>query len=365
MADLKTSQEISGTTLASSDEIRIARSGSNYKLTGSQMFSQVIDYGDLQTLMAAGELIAGRKYKVTGLSWIPLIVEAISGNAISEVVLPIEDTWNDFNGIGIYDFPTDAMNLHISKAGNISIGNTTLGAALGTNTRYNIFQLSVINNSNNRILNHSFISSSTITIDDGSIENSQILASIITTDSNLSNSIGNCFIKDVTINLINGAQLTNCTIIGQSQTKTVYTFDGVTLDGETIIAGVESTATYAVRSGVEYDPTSYILTLPANTEWVGKFLLQDFNASDILQFIDAYTYSSMNNHTPVIFQNDSGVVIQTLHINNPASSSGLGELMFPIHHGSADDLHTNYSYLKAKFDIVNNLWAVTEMIDYV
>lgn len=65
MADKKTSQEVDGTTFQKTDLTRIARGGSNYKLTAEQVFSEEITKTNFQILQGDNKLIPQRTYKVT------------------------------------------------------------------------------------------------------------------------------------------------------------------------------------------------------------------------------------------------------------------------------------------------------------
>lgn len=65
MADKKTSQETSGAPIQGGDLWRIARTGSNYKLTSVELFSEKISVATFLTKITNSELIAGRWYAVT------------------------------------------------------------------------------------------------------------------------------------------------------------------------------------------------------------------------------------------------------------------------------------------------------------
>ena len=65
MANKKTSEEIDGTEFKKDDLTRIARNGSNYKLTAEQVFCDSITKADIDTKASNNELITGRYYNVT------------------------------------------------------------------------------------------------------------------------------------------------------------------------------------------------------------------------------------------------------------------------------------------------------------
>jgi hypothetical protein len=195
------------------------------------------------------------------------------------------------------------------------------------------------------------------------VTNSVITNSTIVYDSSIVG-ISGCTITDCTIQLLNGANLSGCTIIGSAVNGCTYVFDGVSLNNQIIIAGKYSSAEYSLRNGVEFNSATDTLTIPANTDWVGTFLLDNFTGSETLEYIDGNT-NSFQAHTPVKFKNNSGVLIQTIHINDPGSNLSLGQLMYPHHHGNNDNLNTNYSYLLGTFDSTNNVWPIIEYIDYV
>ena len=65
MANKKTSEEIDGTEFKKDDLTRIARNGSNYKLTAEQVFCESITKADIDTKASNNELITGRYYNVT------------------------------------------------------------------------------------------------------------------------------------------------------------------------------------------------------------------------------------------------------------------------------------------------------------
>lgn len=86
MASLKTSQETSGYPLQKNDLHRIARSGNNHKVNSEELFSEVLTYTQFETKRTAGNLIAGRWYKVSEC-----------GFDLSQTILVLADTnisWN-------------------------------------------------------------------------------------------------------------------------------------------------------------------------------------------------------------------------------------------------------------------------------
>lgn len=86
MASLKTSQETSGYPLQKNDLHRIARSGNNHKVNSEELFSEVLTYTQFETKRGAGNLIAGRWYKVTQC-----------GYDLNQDVLVLADTNGSFN----------------------------------------------------------------------------------------------------------------------------------------------------------------------------------------------------------------------------------------------------------------------------
>lgn len=373
MADKKTSQETSGAPITKLDLHRIARSGDNYKLTSEEIFCETLTNSAFQSKATSGDLIAGRYYKVTGVgvSAKTILVLAYSNSNYTNINPDAVYTSGAKGSIYIFE-ETSGLNTikgEIDSNANISLGfekpNTV---STGT-----IFTPAYFGGSGSGVIGtNGFIYSQ---IFGGAYQRDNTFASLsystfrdctIYIDPT-SGGITNSYIQGININLINGASLSNCTIIGDKRRTSglTYTFDGVSLTGETIIVGEFSTAEMSLRNGVDYNDVLQTLTLPANSEWVGRFNLEDFTGTEMLTYIDALTNSYLNDHTPVKFWNVSGGnQILTTHINNPSSSSGLGEMMFPHHHGSNDNLHTIYSYLKGKYDMTSNLWVITDFIDY-
>lgn len=372
MADKKTSQETSGAPISKLDLHRIARSGDNYKLTSEEIFCETLSNSAFQSKATSGDLIAGRYYKVTGVGTGQTILTLAYSNSNYTNINP--DAVYTSGGTGsIYIFEeTSGLSTikgEIDTYANISLGFAKPNVpAVGTifTPAYHGGSAGVVG-SEGWIYSQTFAGAYQRDNSAAVFSNSTFRACTIYVDPT-SGGISNSYIQNVTINLINGSSLANCTIIGDSRMQSgqvVYTFDNVNLNGATIIVGEFSTAEMSLRNGVEYNDLTQTLTLPANSEWVGRFNLEDFTGTEMLTYIDALTNSYLNDHTPVKFWNVSGGnQILTTHINNPSSSSGLGEMMFPHHHGSNDNLHTIYSYLKGKYDMTSNLWVITDFIDY-
>ena len=86
MASKKTSEENNGAPIQGSDLVRIARTGSNYKLTSEDIFVDTLTSGQLSAKIAANELIAGRYYKVGGLSGDPSKFNLVLANSNNTVI---------------------------------------------------------------------------------------------------------------------------------------------------------------------------------------------------------------------------------------------------------------------------------------
>lgn len=362
MANKTTTQEVDGGNLTTDDLFRIARGGTNYKLESSNIFMESITVNELATRATSNNLVPGRKYTITDAG--------SSGNTSVVITATSSGTYstaNHFTGSGANTSGSfvsmnqglGAINCVIDSNGNI-IQNANYSFE---GSKSLITGVGYFNATTGGGLFTSHVIGGGFQLGANSITNSTITNSTIVYDNSLVG-ISGCTITDCTIQLINGASLSGCTIIGSGVSSCSYVFDAATLSNQTIIAGKYSSAEYSLRNGIDFNPGTKTLTLPANTNWVGTFLLDNFTGSETLEFIDGNT-NSFQYHTPVKFKNNSGVLIQTIHINDPGSNLMLGQLMYPHHHGNNDDLNTNYSYLLGTFDAANNVWPIIEYIDYV
>lgn len=362
MANKTTTQEVDGGYAATGDLFRIARGGTNYKLETESIFLETITQIELIARATANTLIGGRNYIVTGSgpgSAFTIMITATGPNTYTTANNLVGSGASTSGCMVAMDPALSELNCVIDTAGNIiQTGGSTYQAKKSVLTG-----LTYYNNTSGNGAQYCHLVGGTY-----SLANSEIYYSTITNSTIISDGTGGgisgCNISGCTIYLNNGASLSQCTIIGDAVSGCTYVFDGITLANATIIAGSYSSAEYVVRSGQDFDPPTNTLTLPPNVDWVGTFLLENFSSGDTLEYINGTT-NSFQSHTPVKFKNNSTVVIETIHINNPSSSAGTGQIMFPHHHGTNDDLHTDYSYLLGKFDAIQNLWPITEYTDYV
>jgi hypothetical protein len=361
MANKTTSQEVDGVYVENGDLFRIARGGTNYKLETEGIFNETLTKNDFVALAASNNLIVGRKYTVTG-----------TGAANDQTILVTALTGNTYSTSN-HQYSTDTylkgsmvvMDIGLNQNASVldNRGNLIQGPYTGS---YDSSSSSILNNivyfsgnASAAIINSKVIGGSFV-LNDSQIVNSSINNSNVICDATYCG-INTSTISNATINLKNGAIINNCTIIGDAVAGATYTFDGVTIENATIIAGKFSTVTVPLDRQSAFNPATDTITVPADTDYVGVFELTNYQPGDTIQYIDM---QSGNSHTPIRFSNKSSTVINTVHINKPSDQSTNYEMMFSVEVKTHDDLHTTYSYMEGKYDPNSLLWVFDKFVDY-
>lgn len=208
MASLKTSQETSGYPLQKNDLHRIARGGNNHKVNSEELFSEVLTYTQFETKRTAGNLIAGRWYKVsecgydlnqtilvladTNISWNPRIkwltapsVDTVECDAIElnqDFVRYYDSQGNNYGGYANFcaDYPP------------IGKGSTWY------NTKIDNISNCCFTNPSNGQLNNTYLNNVTLVFANMTIENSNIYAlNDASTPSQVPFVINNCEINNL------------------------------------------------------------------------------------------------------------------------------------------------------------------------
>lgn len=354
MADKKTSQETSGAPIQGADLWRIARSGANYKLTSEELFTESITKADLATKATANGLIPGRYYQVTDTSEGAAMVQAQTVSTFNNIAITSSSNrtqLNQFTALGI-------TNGYIDNDANYFLGADWTAYAYSRNISNSVGYVTFTNSTvEGNLFLGGYYSLNNATIQNNHFENCTVVS-----DGSPCN-ISGCSFKNCTVQLLNSANLVRISIDGSAVGSVQYNFDGVALSYGTIVAGEFSTIQ------MDLDLATYLtgttLTIPANMDYVGQFNLKNVQAGNHVQYIDMFTNGNNNTHTPIKFQNaQPGIVLGTIHINKPSDQTNPYEIMFAKHHGSANDLHTIYSYMEGKIDPNNSLWVITDYIDY-
>lgn len=367
MADKKTSQETSGAPIQKGDEWRIARSGSNYKLTSEQIFSETLTLGAFQTLASGSNLIPGRWYKVTGVNpigatvlvqaatttnwstsaiWIDSVRGFYWGCTVDDLSATITSVTND-HGTTWFDFDTSTPSvLDDLWSGNQISQSITLANGGGTLTDC------VVKNSLVQINSSIF----TNCIFDN--------VTIINTD-NSSHVITNCHFKDCTIVLTQSVTMNTCVIIGVDRggTPSTYNFDAQNITDGKIVTGEYSTfyQSLDLSDPGTYDGSIKTLYLPVKNKHIGKYYLNSFVSGTDIQYIVG---SENDSYTPVIFQHNGadGDVLNFIH-QNSKSAIGADEILLSSHHGSNDHLDTLGSYFTTKRE-PNAFWYGIQVTNF-
>jgi hypothetical protein len=319
MADKKTSQEVDGTNFQKDDLTRVARGGSNYKLTAEQVFSETITQSDFNTLQGNSGLIPQRTYKVTqglGTNADYYFIKAIDNVNVNNLsvqfnsssVNPLGDAIGAFEDFA--SMPVNATDLFGNfylqpysggALPNFNTGNfqgcyfdgnnglltiTNQGYATGYSTEflggtYDTFNLlsigskfvkSTISNSNSSTSEYKNVRlyDSNIVNDLGGayinyLTNVELLGSTLQLIGNDNLNISNCRFENCVVVIKNNATVDGLTIIGTADNEgnlPTYVIDGAYQNrvinnwAGTVISGLNGNGTSTVRARLLYEQFS-------------------------------------------------------------------------------------------------------------
>jgi hypothetical protein len=365
MADKKTSQETSGAPIQGADLWRIARSGSNYKLTSDEIFSETLTLANFQTLAGLGNLIPGRWYKVTGVNPYPktVLVQAVTPNNWGTSAIWI-DTVSGF----YWKCTVDDLSATITSVTN-DHGTTWFDFDIVTPSSLDdlwsgseIRQSTITVNGGGAITD-CHVAHSYIQLDSSNFTNCVFENCIIINTDSSSHTLTNCNFSNCTLYLTNNCVLDQLTIIGKDKGTNAYEFDQTVSNG-VVVTGEFSTVVYDLDLGNpgNYDPITKKLLIPQFNRFIGVYRLKNISANTDIQFIQGI---QDNYGTPIKFIHDDATNFQVmlLHQTSISSTSSYG-ICLASHHGSNDHLDSIGSYFYISYDVPNDVNRVSEIVNW-
>lgn len=370
MADLKTSQEASGSPMQGTDLFRIARGNANYKLTSEDIHSQTLTKSQFEFLIAQSKLIPNKTYKVTecgDLGDNTYLITATSNNAYSKEVI-----WISTYGHVIAYIDTLINNIicKIDSKNNIVLFPelNTAGALSTYNWSNNkidhstaLVQYDLASQINNCEFSHnSYIECTNTTIVNSVFKNSSINHNVIPTGIVIENcAFNNCviYLNDTELTVINIKNSTFNDCIIQITGKDIY-IDGCKIYGSKygesyptyIFDGREQSSVLnnwagEVHAGSQYGDSTIsgysTIRLNLNIDTEG-LIYSDPSIYPTVSYLDGIIVLLENSPVGIYLLNASSLTQATTTMNYIYGSTGSGDfqanhsIVFQILQGTAN-----------------------------